>query len=206
MSGAIGTTKTSGGAIGTTKYTARGAIGTTKYGVAVQPPPTPAFTPEQVIANANRIFGEMSIADAFVVDFTAADVSGESNLTYFEDSPAAGVRNQFFPAEMYTDASIWWIERIRIVGSRFQIHRGGSSVQGGDMRSTLNSGNYGLYVINVSDGLWFANEANNNTGAGGGFILFTRDSPIHDTADFRDMGNKRVIVGLVPGLIYNPFP
>ena len=167
-------------------------------------PPPMGLTPAQVIANADRIFGELSVAGAFVVDFTAAAMSGEGNLVYYEETPAAGTRHQFTPAGMYTDTSIWWIERVRMTGNFVHMHRGGSSVQGGDMRTTLNAGGYGLYVINVTDSEWFANETNNNTGSGGGFINFNQNTPIH-TTDLRAMGGKRVIVALIPSLVYDPY-
>ena len=85
--------------------------------------PLPAVpVPPAAPSNYDRL---ILIPDSYVLNFT----SDTSAIDYWDFSPSEGVDLQHFPAGMFSDTSIFWIERIRVsAGDALSIHRGGSLV------------------------------------------------------------------------------
>ena len=147
---------------------------------------------------------------SYVVDFTAS----ANPQDYWEYDPAEGTLHDRFPANMFTNDQIYWIERFRVQqsGSFINIHNGGSQVQTSFFESTWTD-DWAWYFYSVDSDQYLVLQANDQNGAGGSFITYTMSNwtivaqstgTQTSTEWLNDLAGERMVVALVPTNTYRP--
>ena len=112
-------------------------------------------------------FQALAAEGAFVVEVTPS-----GNLVdVWEYSPVEGTLLNQSPAGMFTDDSIFWLERFRIQqsGTRIQIHNGDSQQIMSSFAGTWTD-DWGLYIIDTVTKNFMLLQANDGYTAGGAFV------------------------------------
>ena len=166
-------------------------------------------TVDVTVNAALGVFEEFVARDAYVVDFTA-EATGEE---IWEFDPASGTLHQSSPAGMYTDPSVYWIERVRVreIGARVAFHRGASSVDTQTFAATWTD-DWGVYIYDVASGQYVILQANMVASLGGSFVSWESGSWVVIAETFAadlalaldDLNGRRVIVALCPTSDYRP--
>ena len=153
----------------------------------------------------------IAIEDTLAIRFTSNAAAQE----YWELSPSAGTLLDSYPSGMFTDTSIFWIERFGVghSGTRIRLHKGGSSVNLTSYLTGL-SDEHSWVIIDESTQTWLMMQANvlNSTSVNFGFI----DSPYTEvaselgsaastTAWLNDLASRELVVGIVPNNTFRPF-
>lgn len=169
-----------------------------------------------------------AMSGSFVIEFTADGTAGIlANQAIFEMSPSTGTLIRHSPAAMFTDPSIYWLERIRVQGDNssptffaaVDINRGGSSVSSMEQAPYQTGSGFAIYVINEDTDQYLVYDATLPRSAGSGFINFrvsTSDTdeqnaarilahnlgdnpPISVYAGFMNqLPGNRVVIGVAP--------
>ena len=113
---------------------------------------------------------EVDGGSGYVVEFTAENPLGAGGRI-FEQNPASGMLLNHYPADMFMDTTLWWMERIRVLAAQFQLHRGGSEQS---MTTFINSlpNEWTIYLLDMDNEVWIAWQANSETNAGNGFANY----------------------------------
>ena len=162
----------------------------------------------------------------YAVEITASNDQSSFRF-YFDLSAGEGALIRNHPAAMFSDTSIYWIERFRhnnITTQTLHFHDGASSVgQRNFIPSLLFSG--AIYVINVTDGEYFAIRPTDSidgvnysypSSIGGSFLNYTltevNDNFVHRHPDNLDadawldgIRNKRLILAFSTQNEYRPY-
>ena len=149
-------------------------------------------------------------AGSYVVDFTASSMQ----VDYWEYSPSEGTLHQNFPTDMFTDTSIYWIERLRVQqnGSFINIHNGDSTVSVFGFEATWTN-DWAWYFYSVDDDEYLILQANDQNTVGGSFITYSNANwtiiaqstgTMTSTEWLNSLADKRVIVALTPTNTYRP--
>ena len=147
---------------------------------------------------------------SYVVDFTAS----ANPQDYWEYDPAEGTLHDRFPANMFTNDQIYWIERFRVQqsGSFINIHNGTSQVQTSFFESTWTD-DWAWYFYSVDSDQYLILQANDQNGVGGSFITYTMSNwtivaqstgTQTSTEWLNDLAGERMVVALVPTNTYRP--
>ena len=109
---------------------------------------------------------------------------------------------------MFTDNTIYWIERFRVQQSgRFvNIHRGGSSIIASTFEATWTD-DWAWYIHSLDTGQYLVLQANDQNSAGGGFLTYTmsnwtivaQSTGTMTAAEWlNQLAGQRMVVALVP--------
>ena len=167
-----------------------------------------------VFNSLSAITGVDSNGDAhgsYVIEFTS-DTTG---VDYWEFSPREGILHDQFPATMFTDQSILWLERFRVQngGRNMQIHNGDSNISWNVFDNSWTD-DWAFYIYDISTGGYLIFQANVINNAGSGFInyqmvnwtIVAQNIPVGSLPEFwlDGLQNRRLVLALTPTNTYRP--
>lgn len=150
-----------------------------------------------------------AIPNSHVIRFT----SDTTALDYWEFNPLEGVLLDRFPADMFIDTSIIWLERFRVTtGDLIHFNRGDSTAS----LQTLIDGytdEAAIVIIDESTETYVMLQANDYSAAGANFLNYTPTTytiiasevgSADINAWMRDLVSREIVVAIIPTSTFRP--